>query len=163
MGLSPGGNISSWFQHLHPQIVALVYSKHEFALFGDQCRSTRRKLSRIRTKTQIKSGVAMQCRTEYQALVDPSLGDVLAGASGCVSRRHIGYLDGGASLPGGFVCSTKRRSRLHMSRSWQHSITTDSFLVLVVEQLKGCSKGISDLFSIQLRRKWNHHTLRLVG
>ncbi|GBP97543.1 Heparanase [Eumeta japonica] len=44
----------------------------------------------------------------------------------------------------------ERRCRLHISDELQHSITTDSFLVLDEEQLNGCSMGTRDLRSIQL-------------
>lgn len=77
------------------------------------------------------------------------------GAKG-VGRRAVWLQAGGGAvgtrwLPGGLVCISSRSFWLHMSRDLQHFITTDSFLVLVVEQPKGCSMGISALSSIQLR------------
>lgn len=82
----------------------------------------------------------MQCCTEYQALRVAGL--EAAEARGRGGRRQAvrvsGHMERGAGgLPGGGG-NSRRRSRLHMSYE-QHLMTTDSFLVFVVEQLKGCS------------------------
>lgn len=73
------------------------------------------------------------------------------------NEQHIKCTNATLRLPCDFDCISRRSSRLHKSCELQHCITTDSFRVLVVEQLKGCSMGIKAFRSIQLHRKWNHH------